>query len=334
MGVTIYDIAAEAEVSIATVSRVFNDSPRVSEATRTRVQHVAHRLGYHPHAMAQGLARRSTGLVSAVIPVLTNAFYMEVLRGIQDVFASHALDLVVYTAPTPEEVNAQLHRSLQRGRSEGLLVLSTPVDDDRAALMRRARRPIVLIDSAHPELDSFVVDNDLGAYLATRHLIDCGMRRIVHLTVAPEPPPAVERRRGYERAMREAGLTPEIVASDRRPYGFTEEAGHDVTMRLLGQGRPLPDALFAASDVQALGAILALQEAGLDVPGDIAVVGFDDIKTATYARLTTVRQPMVEMGRRAGQRLLDRIASPEMPPARHCFAPDLVVRSTTPVCPA
>ncbi len=329
MGVTIYDIAAEAEVSIATVSRVFNDSPRVSEATRTRVQVVARRMGYHPHAMAQGLARRSTGLVSAVIPVLSNYFYMEVLRGIQDGLSARGLDLIVYTAPTPEEVEEQLRRALQRGRAEGLLVLSTPIDDDRALQLQKTRQPVALIDSAHPAFDSFVVDNEGGAYLATRHLIERGMRRIVHLTVQPEPPPAVARRVGYERAMREAGLSVHLAASDRRPYGFTEEAGYDVTRRLIESHDPLPDAIFAASDVQALGALLALQDAGLDVPGDISVVGFDDVKVAAYARLTTIRQPMHAMGEQAALRLLARIDAPDLSPEQRCFAPELVVRNTT-----
>ncbi len=330
MSVTIYDIAAEAEVSIATVSRVFNDSPRVSEATRARVQIVAHRMGYHPHAMAQGLARRATGLVSAVIPVLTNYFYMEVLRGIQDALSTRGLDLIVYTAPTPEEVEEQLRRALQRGRAEGLLVLSTPIDDERALQLQKSRQPVALVDSAHPAFDSFVVDNESGAYLATRHLIERGMRHIVHLTVFPEPPPAVERRRGYERAMKEAGLPVHLAASERRPYGFTEEAGHDVTRRLIEDGGPLPDALFAASDVQALGALLALQEAGIDVPGQIAIVGFDDIKVAAYARLTTVRQPMHAMGEQAALRLLDRLDDPTLAPDVRCFAPQLIVRATSP----
>lgn len=328
MGVTIYDIAAEAEVSIATVSRVFNASPRVSDVTRARVERVALHLGYRPHALAQGLARKTSGLVSAVIPVLTNYFYMEVLRGIQDVLASSDLDLIVYTAQTPEDVDGQLTRALQRGRAEGLLLLSTPVTEARAAQMASARHGIVLVDSSHAAFDSLTVDNVSGGYTATRHLVERGFERIAHITVFPEPPPARDRRTGYERAMQEAGLTPWIAASDRRPYGFCEESGYEAMRRLI-ESPVRPQAVFVASDVQALGALCALQDAGLSVPDDMAVVGFDDIKVAAYARLTTLRQPMNAMGRLAAERLLGRLADPTGAPQHTLFTPELVCRASS-----
>lgn len=328
LAVTIYDIAAHAEVSIATVSRVFNNSPRVSDETRQRVQHVARTMGYRPHAMAQGLARQSTNLVSAVIPVLTNYFYMEVLRGMQDALAASDFDLIVYSAATPEEVDGQLARALQRGRSEGLLVLSTPLSDERRRRLASARQAVVLVDTEHPDFDSILVDNREGAIRATRHLIERGYERIAHITVHPEPPPARERREGYEQAMAEAGREPLIVASDRRPYGFCEESGYEAMRTLIGRAER-PDAVFVASDVQALGALCALQDAGLTVPDDMAIVGFDDIKVSAYARLTTLRQPMYEMGMLAVERLLAHLADPDLLPRRHLFIPDLVCRTSS-----
>lgn len=328
MGVTIYDIAARADVSIATVSRVFNGSPRVSEATRARVEGVAEALGYHPHALAQGLARKSTGVVSAVIPVLTNDFYMEVLRGIQDAVSARGLDLLVYSALMPEEVESQLGRALQRGRADGMLLLSTPVDDARAERLCASRQAAVLVDAAHEAFDSFTVDNAEGGYLATRHLVAGGYDHVAHLSVSPEPPPARARREGYERALREAGRTPEVFASDHRPYGFSEEAGYEVVSDLIARRR-LPDALFAASDLQALGALSALQDAGMSAPDDVALVGFDDVRVATFARLTTVRQPMYEMGHAAAERLLERLETPGLPPVAREFRPELVVRASS-----
>lgn len=315
-------------MSIATVSRVFNNSPRVSDATRRRVQHVARAMGYRPHAMAQGLARRSTNLISAVIPVLTNYFYMEVLRGMQDALAASDFDLIVYSAATPEDVDGQLARALQRGRSEGVLVLSTPLTEERHRRLAAARQAVVLVDSEHPDFDSILVDNVEGAIRATHHLIDQGHERIAHITINPEAPPAKERRTGYEHAMAEVGKTPLVVASDRRPYGFCEESGYEA-MRVLIARDERPDAVFVASDMQALGALCALQDAGLSAPDDMAVVGFDDIKVSEYARLTTLRQPMYEMGALAVERLLVRLSDPEIPPQRYCFVPDLVCRASS-----
>jgi LacI family transcriptional regulator len=327
--VTIYDIAREADVSIATVSRVFNDSQRVSDQTRARVQDVAQTLGYRPHAMAQGLARRSTQLVSAVIPVLTNYFYMEVLRGIQDALGETDYDLIVYSAATPDEVDGQLARALQRGRSEGLLLLSTPVTPERRKVLVRSRQPIVLVDACDAEFDSILVDNVEGAYRATRHLIEGGRQRIAHVTVSPEPLVAQQRREGYERALAEVGLEPVVCASQLRPLGFCEAAGYQAAQDMLRLDAR-PDAVFVATDVQALGVLSALHDAGLSVPDDVAVVGFDDIKPSAYARLSTVCQPMYQMGRLAVERLLTRLDAPERAPQTVRFAPELVVRPSSP----
>lgn len=330
MGVTIYDIASEANVSISTVSRVFNEHPRVSEATRKRVFKVAGRLGYRPHASAQNLARRCTNLVSVVVPVATNYFYMEVIRGIQDAVADTAFDLVLYVAPRPEEVGAQLERATQRGRGDGLLVLSTPLVGDLLRHVAHARQPVVLVDAFHEGYDSIQVDNERGGYAATRHLIEAGRERIAHITVAPEPVPARQRREGYERALREAGrdVDPALIAgSGRRPYGFVEEAGYEAMQTLLTRGAP--DAVFVASDVQALGALRALEEAGLRVPDDVAVVGFDGIALSGYAGLTTLQQPMYEMGRAAVEKLLGRMAAPDRPVSHTLFSTHLVVRRSS-----
>lgn len=327
MAVTIYDIAEQAKVSIATVSRVFSESPRVAPATRQRVHEIAESLGYRPHAMAQGLARRTTELVSAVIPVLTNYFYMEVLRGMQGALNESRYDLLVYTAQKPEEVDGQFVRALQRGRSDGLVLVSTPISEERESYIEQGKQPIVLVDAFHPRLDSISVENRYGGYIATRHLIERGCRKIAHITVAPEPPPARERREGYERAMREAGLSVQVVASPRMPIGFCEEAGYE-SMKLLLEGPERPDGVFIASDIQALGSLIALQEAGISVPEDMALVGYDDIKLSSYVRLTTVRQPMYEMGQTAIQRLLARFDDPDAEPVHLNFRPELIRRAS------
>ena len=331
MGVTIYDIAKGANVSIATVSRVFNESPRVSPATRERVIEVARSLNYQPHVSAQSLARQNSHLITAVIPVVANYFYMEIIRGMQDALLESDYDLIMYAAPKPETAGNQLERAAQKGRSEGLLVLSTPLSEVRAKRLKASRRPTVLVDALHPDFDSISVDNRKGGYMATRHLIEQGFEQIAHITINPEAPPAAERRRGYEEALKEAGMKIDralIAGGNKKPFGFVEESGCEAMLTILSRS-PHLDAVFVASDVQALGAMRALREHGLAVPDDVALVGFDDIQVSAYVGLTTLRQPTYEMGKLAVQKLLHRIAHPEHPTTATVFSPSLIVRPSS-----
>jgi LacI family transcriptional regulator len=333
LSVTIYDIAERAQVSIATVSRVFNNNTRVSPLTRERVLAVARELHYEPNASAQSLARQNTQTISAVVPVMTNYFYMEIIRGMQEALIASHFDLIVYASPKPEESDAQLERAAQKGRADGLIILSTPLSIAQARRLDSARMPAVVVDAYHADLDSITVDNLMGGYMATKHLLDCGYERIGHITVYPEPMPAAQRRSGYERAIRESGRKVDerlIAASDRQPYGFCEEAGYEAMRVLLSRTRSL-DAVFVASDIQALGALRLLQEKGIRVPEDLALIGFDDIKPSEYVGLTTLRQPMYEMGKLAVEKLLMRIENPDRPTANTVFSPQLVQRTST--CP-
>ena len=331
MSVTIYDIADRAEVSIATVSRVFNGSPRVSPRTRERVLGVARALNYQPNVSAQSLARQSTSLVAAVIPFLTNYFYMEVLRGMQDALAESDFDLLVYSAQQPKEIDRQLDRALRKGLTEGLLLLSTPLSDEHADLLAASDQPVGLIDAQHAGFDSVTVDNVEGGYKATRHLIACGRQRIAFIGLLPEAQPVMHRREGYERALREVGRLVDpalMVTGPYQPRGSSEEGGYKAMMELL-ETDVRPDAVFAASDVQAVGALHALRKAGLRVPGDVALVGFDDVKLSQYVGLTTLRQPMYEMGHLGIEKLLCRIEEPGRPPSPDVFMPCLIERRST-----
>lgn len=317
-------------MSIATVSRVFNDSHRVSPKTRERVLEVARGLNYQPHVSAQSLARQNSHLISAVIPVVANYFYMEIIRGMQDALAKSDYDLIVYVAPKPEAAGSQLDRAMQKGRSEGLLLLSTPISETRVKRLRAMRRPVVVVDALHPDFDSISIDNRKGGFMATKHLIDAGYDRVAHITINPEAPPAADRRRGYEEALRSAGKAVEkdyIAASGKQPFGFVEESGYEAMLELL-KCKPRPDAVFVASDIQALGALRALKENGLTAPDDIAVIGFDDIQISEHIGLTTLRQPIYEMGTLAVEKLLHRIRHPEHPTTNTVFSPSFVGRST------
>ena len=329
VGVTIYDIAEKASVSIATVSRVFNDHPRVREETRHRVLTAAEALGYEPHVSARSLARRKSPLLSAVIPVMTNYFFVEVLRGLQQRLAQSDYDLLVFTSNELEDVDVQLDRALQRGRGAGTLLFSMPMTDERVERLHQSNQPIILVDCFHPDFDSVSINNELGGYLATRHLIDYGHTRI-GMVMASKGRPAADRRRGYERALREADLPldEDLIEAgiDVKEHGFTESAGFEAMQRLL----PLsPTAVFATSDIQALGAMRAVEESGLTVPDDVAIVGFDDIVISGYVGLTTLRQPMREMGELAVEKFLQRLKHPEHPVSHTVFSPTLVVRKTS-----
>ena len=336
--VTIYDIADRARVSIATVSRVFNGHPRVSEATRQRVFSVAEDLGYEPHASAQSLARQNTQLIAAVVPMMTSFFFMEVLRGLQDRLDASDYDLLVYASRTLDKVDGQLGRAVQRGRSDGLLLVSTPMTPDRARRLAASRRAVVLVDSFHEDFDSVSVDNRRGGEIATGHLIERGHERIGLLLPVEASVPARLRRAGYEDALTAAALPvdPELIVSadwDHDHHGYTRYAGYRGMQLLLERFADRPDegptAVFVAADTMAFGALRAIQEAGLDVPGDVEVVGFDDVAASAYVGLTTLRQPMYEMGKLATEALLRRLDAPDTPPSHTVFAPRLVVRETT-----
>ena len=338
MPVTIYDIAEGARVSIATVSRVFNGHPRVSDATRDRVERVAQSMGYEPHASAQSLARRQTGLISAVVPMMTSAFFMEVLRGVQDRLDASHHDLLVYAARTLANVEGQLARAVQRGRSDGVLLVSTPLSESRAATFAASGRPVVLVDSYHPDFDSVSVDNRRGGTVAVEHLVERGHERIALLMPSEESAPACQRRKGYHNALAAAGLGADddlvVVADwDHEHHGYSRFAGYRAMQELLARfaDRPSerPTAVFAAADVMALGAIRAAGEAGLRAPRDLDVVGFDDIESSAYAGLTTLRQPMAQMGWLAAEMLMRRLATPGAAAQHTVFAPTLVTRQTT-----
>ena len=329
--VTIYDIADKAGVSIATVSRVLNDHPRVAPETRERVLEVARLLNYRPHVSAQSLARSSASSVAAIIPMMANYFYLEVLRGLTEAIANSGFDLIVFSATSPEQVREHIERALQRGRSAGLLLFSTALTPDVAERLRRSSQPVVLVDAFHAFFDSISVDNRRGGYLATRHFIEQGYTRIGMIAAHPMSLPAQGRYQGYRRALVEDGLQADdrwvIWSQEEHHHGYLEEEGYRAIQKLLEKS-DLPEALFVSSDIQALGVLKALREEGIRVPEDMAVIGFDDIKISRYVGLSTMRQPMHEMGKKAVEKLLQRMESPEHPVTHTIYAPELVHRAT------
>ena len=329
--VTIYDIAAKAKVSIATVSRVFNDSSRVSEKTRARIFEIARELGYQPHASARNLARKRSSLVAAVIPMMTSFFYLEVLQGVQDHIASSEFDLLVFAAQHLDDIDGVLDHALNKGLSAGVLLFSSPLDSQRLERISQAGPPVVLVDQDHERFNSVSIDNERGGYMAVQYLIEQGYRRIGMITAHAQSVPSIKRMIGYKRALEDHDLLADaqlIISSDDPEFhGYTEEAGYEAMMRIL-EIDDRPDAVFAVSDIQAIGAMRALRDRGLSIPEDMAVLGFDDIVISRHVGLTTLRQPMYDMGKQATDLLLKQIEKPGRAVSHTVFSPVLVERSS------
>jgi len=319
-------------VGIGTVSRVLNNHPNVSLATRTRVLTIANRLNWQPHPYARGLAKQKTNSILAAVPFYSTYFFVEVLRGVQSKLAEMEYDLILYGINDPHHIEEVLKKKSMRMRVDGVLFLSMTVPENFVEEYNRLKIPIVLVDTKRKDLDSVYVENVKGAHTATNHLISLGHKRIGMLNASMRSQPVQERLEGFRQAMDEAGLEidPQLTVSSNSTIldGFTRECGYELMKELLNLGSSRPTAILVSSDIQASGALWAIEEAGLKCPDDIAVVGFDDIELARHLRLTTMRQPMFDMGVLAARKIEERINGSQLPPADNPFVPELVIRET------
>jgi LacI family transcriptional regulator len=330
---TIYDIAKRAKVGIGTVSRVLNKHANVSEETRKRVLKVVAKLNYKPHPYAIGLARQRTNSILFTIPFFATFFFLEILRGIQKQLAENDVSIILLGVNHPDQIEETLRQSIHRHRVDGIVFCSMKMHDHLAESTMFHNVPMVLVDTYHKNFDSIAVNNKQGAYLATKHLLDLGHTRIAILNANLRSVPANERFKGYQLAMNESCkvLDSNLMIKTKSEYldGFTRETGYEQMKELLSLGSTIPTAVFAASDIQAIGALAAITEAGLRCPEDIALIGFDDIELSGPLGLTSMRQPMSEMGSLTIQRLIERMNHPKLLPDHKTFEPTLIVRRTT-----
>lgn len=301
--VTIKDVAREAGVSVATVSRVLNGSGPVSEQTGQRIREVAGRLRYVPHGGARSLITRKTHTLGVLLPDLYGEFFSEVIRGMDDTAQHHGFHLLISRAHADRHGIETAMRAM-RGRVDGVVAMS-PDFDAQSLLDVPAMLPVVLLCSAHhgDGADSLTIDNQGGTKAIVSHLVALGHTRIAIIKGASRNYDAAERLRGYRAALRQAGITADPSLSAEG--GFTEAGGYAAAVELLKLSSR-PTAIFAANDSMAIGALSALRESGVRVPEDIAVAGFDDIPLARYMDppLSTVRVPMHDLGARAVEMLL------------------------------
>lgn len=328
MAATIYDIAKKAGVSIATVSRVFNKSAKVSEKTRDKVLAIADEVGYHPQAYAQGLASKKSNTVMVVVPVISNYFFMEVLGGIQDKLSEENYDLSIFNISPAKNIAEQVEHVLKRRWAEGYLFISVHLGNEQWEQLQKYNVPITLVDEHFAGFDSVSVDNEQGSYSAVKNLLNCGHKRVAMLAAKTSSKPVQDRIRGYKKALSEAGIEfdENLIISGESVYrdGFTERSGFDAMKKIL-RLQPAVDACFCASDIQAVGALKAMEDTGKRIP----IIGYDDIELAEYMGLSTIRQPMREMGFFATQNLLDRMKNPDKAVSQTIYTPELIERSST-----
>lgn len=330
MPVTIYDVAKQAGVGIGTVSRVLNDSPNVRAATRQRVLAAIEAMDYRPSPIAQRLSLRKTLTIGVVVVFLTRPSVVERLRGIESVVAESEYDLTVYNVETPARRDAYFQNIPSGHRVDGLIVISLSPGDADVLRFARAGLPVTLVDTRHPALPRIVVDDVHGGYLATRHLIELGHRRIAFvgdpLHMAFNFTSSRDRHQGYTEALAECGIACQPEYHQAGDHG--QEPARRLTHALLQLPEP-PTAIFAASDTQAFGVLQAARDLGRQVPENLSVVGYDDIEAAEYLNLTTIHQPLYESGLRGINLLLQTIDDPEAAAVVEQLPVHLVVRSTT-----
>jgi len=326
---TIYDVAKRAGVSITTVSRMLNDPDKVNGETRERVMAAVDALGFMPKAEARARALRRTGRIGVISPFFTAPSFVQRLRGISEALSAKKFELVIYTVDSADHLKSFLASLPLTGNLDGLIILSLPVDDANVRRLVEHGLPTVLVEFPHPNLSSVVIDDVMGGCIAARYLLDKGHHRIAFLgdTDLPEYSlhPVSQRLVGFRKALKEAGIELPNVLVRLAPY--SQEQTRQVAAELLSLSQP-PTAIFAATDFQALGVLKAARQLKIQVPEQLAVVGFDDLDLAEYTDLTTIRQHLDESGRLAVEILLAQIESPSRPP-RHVNLPLTLIERQT-----
>lgn len=328
---TLEKIGELAGVSRATVSRVINNHPNISDDVRERVQRIILETGYQPNQAARSLASNQSSILGLVIPnviqaVFTDPYYPRLTQGISAACNQLDYTLALFLFHSLEEERQSVQRFTQNSLIDGLIITADNVDAPFVPqLIERGITFVYVGRPAMPEHVTYVdVDNIAGGYNATSHLIKQGYKRIGQIATVHNTA-GIDRDKGYRQALNDRGIT---INEDFIAYGdFTERGGYEAMTKLIPHQL---DALFVQSDTMALGAIRALRDAGLSVPDDVAIVGFDDLPPATQADipLTTIRQPIHRTGMIAVETLVDMLKNPKQP-SQHIILPtELIIRSS------
>jgi DNA-binding LacI/PurR family transcriptional regulator len=336
---TITDVAADAGVGVGTVSRVLNGSDQVRAATVRAVQDSIDRLGYRPSHAAAALVRGTPRTVAVVVTHMTRPSTVVRVASALTVLADEGYDTIVCNVDTPAERDRHLEALLPTRRADGVLAISLPLSREQLAQFGRAGVTLVSVDAVTPGVPQAVIDDRAGGQLATGHLIGLGHRRIGFIgdTVFAKPPAGLGftssagRLRGYRQALAEAGIGFEARLIRRGPHDAAAAAEHAAQLLT---ARDRPTAIFAASDTQAIGVLAAAEQLGVAVPDQLSVIGFDDIESAAFLGLSTIRQPLARSGSEGAQRLCALLRGERLRVRRSELPLELVARASTARCPA
>ncbi len=326
--VTIYDVAQKAGVTAATVSRVINSRNGISRATREKVMAVMQKERYYPSPAASGLRKKSTQEIGILSPFFIGDFFLKIFESLHRQLKDY--DLILYNAQTPAHRREVIHRIVAEEKLRALIVASTPILLEEEMLISRMGIPVVLVEARHPAYSSVDYDHQIGALKAVSHLVELGHRDIAIIGGKPETrlysPIGKDRLKGYRMALAMAGIP---VQERYIQSGEWTSADAQASARaLLADAHP-PTAIFATSDAQAAGVLLAAQEMRIKVPGQLSVVGYDNIPFAEYLSLTTMWQRHDQLARNAANLLLEEIRTGIRAGERVVLQPELVVRGST-----
>jgi LacI family transcriptional regulator len=329
-GVTIKDVARASGVSCATVSRVLSGYEFVRETTRNRVMEAVERLGYVANLQARSLAGGHSQIIGLLVPNLDTGYVGTITQGIDAELARANYDVMLYTSHRHPGKESFYVSAIANGLTEGLLLVAPLVPTTYLDALREQNFPYVLIDQADATDNSSVVEatNWQGAYEATHYLSQLGHTRIAFITGSLAIRSAIDRLRGYKAALVDCNIPVReelVIEGD-----YQQQTGYEITKSLLQSVDPPPTAIFASNDLSAFGAMDAARECGLRIPDNISIIGFDDIPQASfvYPKLTTVRQPLEQMGQVAVKMLLEQIEDQSRSPQRVALATQLVIRDS------
>jgi DNA-binding LacI/PurR family transcriptional regulator len=326
--VTIYDIARKAGVTAATVSRVINGKHGVSSATRERVAAIMAEARYFPSPAASGLRKKTTREIGILSPFFIGDFFLKIFESLHRQLKDY--DLILYNAQTPTHRREVIDRILAEEKLCALIAASTPILLEEQMLISSMKIPVVLVEARHPLYSSVDYDHQIGAFMAVRHLIELGHTDIAMIGGRPETrlysPIGKDRLKGYRMALATAGIPvrDQFVVSCE----WTSADARESARKLLS-GRTPPTAIFAASDVQAAGVLMAARDLAIPVPERLSVVGYDNIPFAEFLSLTTVCQRHEQLARNAAALLLEELRTGVRTGERVILQPELVIRSST-----
>ena len=328
---TISDVAVLAGVGIGTVSRVLNNSEQVRPDTRAKVMSAIEQLGYTPLRASKKRSRQEGGYVGVLVHFFEGPSAYERLRGIVRQLQPHGFEVVLDIVDSPEKARRRLMELPGNRELDGCIIMSLPLRGDEGERLSHARFPTVLVDAAHPALPSVTIDDRSGGRMATQYLVDLGHERIAFVGEPHRNPfgfiASKSREEGFLTVMADSGL--DVPGSMLKHGAHLRSAGRQMALELFSNADP-PTAIVAASDLQAVGVLEAARDAGRTVPGDLSVIGFDDIDLASFVGLSTIRQPLEWSGIRGAEVLLQAMQAGDRPtPFNETLQLELIVRTTS-----